>query len=239
MGRKKKFVIESTVDFTLPQVLNGMASAGIQEFTVKCESANKSIAEVSKSSSYYKLRDAYKILKDTLGISFRAFSGRIERRKIPYVKIGKRRFLSQEVIDLLVYGQSEYYSIQEAHKRLSEYMPEFNLRALIGRVEQKSIPSVKLGGRRLLPKAYVDKYSDVLKTHLDVSDAYLMLTSSGLAISRNAFERRLDRGRIPHVKIGGKRYISKDVVDELFRKERRGNGGVQVLDTQSSMPQAA
>ncbi|HII53767.1 hypothetical protein COT30_02300 [Candidatus Micrarchaeota archaeon CG08_land_8_20_14_0_20_49_17] len=219
MGRKKKFVLESTADLTLPAMLSAIATEGAQEFTVKCNSAAATMAEVNNSTSYYKIKEAYKLLKDAMGISFRAFSGRIERKKIQYVKIGKRRYLSREVVDLLLYGQKEYYSIKEAHEKLSTYAPELNIRALIGRVEQESIPSVKLGGRRLLPRVYIDKYSDVLKTHFDVADAYSTAINSGLKISRSAFERRLDRGRIPHVKIGGKRYLPKAVVSELLQKE--------------------
>ena len=43
--------------------------------------------------------------------------------------------------------------------------------------------------------------------------------TSGIKIKRNAFERRLDRGRIPHVKIGGRRFIPEDVMRELTDKE--------------------
>ena len=45
------------------------------------------------------------------------------------------------------------------------------------------------------------------------------MTSRGIKIKRNAFERRLDRNRIPHEKIGGRRVIAKEVLDELVSKE--------------------
>ena len=45
------------------------------------------------------------------------------------------------------------------------------------------------------------------------------LHKSGIKIKRNAFERRLDRARIPHVKVGGRRFIHDDVLKELVDKE--------------------
>jgi hypothetical protein len=45
------------------------------------------------------------------------------------------------------------------------------------------------------------------------------MSGRGIKIKRNAFERRLDRGRVPHVKVGGRRFIHEDVLGELVDKE--------------------
>jgi len=45
------------------------------------------------------------------------------------------------------------------------------------------------------------------------------MAARGIKIKRNAFERRLDRNRIPHEKIGGRRVIAKEVLEELISKE--------------------
>ena len=45
------------------------------------------------------------------------------------------------------------------------------------------------------------------------------MLKKGVRIKRNAFERRLDRNRIPHEKIGGRRVIAREVLDELVSKE--------------------
>jgi hypothetical protein len=59
----------------------------------------------------------------------------------------------------------------------------------------------------------------VCKNYYDVGDAVSEMNSRGIRIKRNAFERRLDRNRIPHVKIGGRRVIAKEVLGELVSKE--------------------
>ena len=48
---------------------------------------------------------------------------------------------------------------------------------------------------------------------------FVRVCSRGIKIKRNAFERRLDRDRIPHEKIGGRRVIAKEVLGELITKE--------------------
>jgi len=45
------------------------------------------------------------------------------------------------------------------------------------------------------------------------------LHKKNIEIRRNAFERRLDRGRIPHEKVGGRRFIHGDVLDKLVSLE--------------------
>jgi hypothetical protein len=109
--------------------------------------------------------------------------------------------------------------VKDAFEILHQHENELNLRAFIGRVEKNTIPSVKINTQRWIPKDVVDSMVHISKNYYDVSQAINMLQSKGLKIRRNAFERRLDRNRIPHEKIGGRRVIAKDVVEELALKE--------------------
>ncbi len=49
--------------------------------------------EALQKAGLYTIQDAYEFLRSKgLDISFRAFGGRIERRSIPSVKLGKKRY---------------------------------------------------------------------------------------------------------------------------------------------------
>ncbi|MDD5337554.1 MAG: hypothetical protein PHS02_03670, partial [Candidatus ainarchaeum sp.] len=58
----------------------------------------------------------------------------------------------------------------------------------------------------------------VAQSYYTVTQAIHRLSKAGIGITRNAFERRLDRNRIPHTKIAGRRFIPMEVVDELIDK---------------------
>ena len=78
---------------------------------------------------------------------------------------------------------------------------------------------MKFGTRRLVPKDAVEALTHISSNYFSVSEAIRELHKSDIKIKRNAFERRLDRGRIPHVKVGGRRFIHEDVLHELVDKE--------------------
>ncbi|MEM3499296.1 MAG: hypothetical protein QXI17_01365, partial [Candidatus Bilamarchaeaceae archaeon] len=65
----------------------------------------------------------------------------------------------------------------------------------------------------------IEALTHVSKNYYSVSQALRELHENGINIKRNAFERRLDRGRIPHYKVGGRRFIHEKVVKELIAKE--------------------
>ena len=166
------------------------------------------------------LQEAYEYLIDHgLRISFRALGGRIERGTIPSVKIGRKRYIPVAALNHLLKLHEEFYTVREAYEKYKKYEPKLNFRAFIGRIEKGSIPSIKLGTMRLVPKVVLDSMIEVRKNYMTVSEAYHKLRKAGIKIKRSAFERRLDRGRIPFVKIAGKRYIPNDVVEELIDKE--------------------
>jgi len=154
-----------------------------------------------------------------LDISSRAFGGRVERRSIHSEKIGKKRLIPKPVIDDWISLHRDFYSVKDAFEILKAHETELNLRAFIGRVEKNAIPSIKINTQRWIPKEIMESMVHVAKNYYDVSQAISHLQSKGLKIRRNAFERRLDRNRIPHEKIGGRRVISKDVIEELATKE--------------------
>ncbi|MBI5224216.1 helix-turn-helix domain-containing protein [Candidatus Micrarchaeota archaeon] len=176
--------------------------------------------EMEGRHGLFSIRAAYDYLKDNgVFVSFRAFGGRIERGTVPFVKVGRKRFIPRSVLDDITKTKSKFYTVKEAYQEYGKVNPRINFRAFIGRVEKGSVPSVKFGTRRLIPRDAVDALTHISSNYYSVSEAIKELHKSGIKIKRNAFERRLDRGRIPHVKVGGRRFIHEDVLDELLEKE--------------------
>lgn len=168
----------------------------------------------------YSVRAAYDYLKDNgVYISFRAFGGRIERGNVSFVKVGRKRYIPQTVLDDIVNTKKDFYTVKEAYQEYKKSNPRINFRAFIGRIEKGSVPSVKFGTRRLVPREAVDALTMISSNYHSVSEAVKSLHKNGIRIKRNAFERRLDRGRIPHIKVGGRRFIHEDVLGELVSKE--------------------
>jgi hypothetical protein len=173
-----------------------------------------------RKSGLLSIQDSYEYLRSKgMDISFRAFGGRIERRSIPSVKIGKKRYIPAQSLEDILCVSKDFYTIREAFELYKKYNRSINYRAFIGRVEKASVPSIKIGTKRLIPRKAIDSLSHIAKKYYSVSQAIRELHTNGVEIKRNAFERRLDRNRIPHVKIGGRRFIPHDVVEELVSKE--------------------
>ncbi|MCX6773363.1 MAG: hypothetical protein NTV88_06405 [Candidatus Micrarchaeota archaeon] len=167
----------------------------------------------------FTLEEAYEELKKGgVPLSFRAFGGRVERRSVHSEKIGNKRLIPKPVIHDWIALANEFYTVKQAFNELKKY-EKLNLRAFIGRIEKNSIPSLKIGTQRWVPKGTIEGLVHVCKNYYDVGDAVQQMTSKGIKIKRNAFERRLDRNRIPHEKIGGRRVIAKEVLEELVSKE--------------------
>jgi len=176
--------------------------------------------ELKESHRLYSVKNAYDYLRGKgVVISFRAFGGRIERGTIPYVKVGRKRYIPQNILDDISDTKAEFYTVKEAYQEYKKTNPRINFRAFIGRIEKGSVPSVKFGTRRLIPRDAVEALTHVSNNYYTVSEAIKELHKGGIRIKRNAFERRLDRGRIPHEKIGGRRFIHQKVLGELVDKE--------------------
>jgi hypothetical protein len=176
--------------------------------------------ELEGKHDLFSVRSAYDYLKDnSVFISFRAFGGRIERGTIPFVKVGRKRYIPKSVLDDITNTKTEFYTVKEAFEEYKKSNQKINFRAFIGRIEKGSIPSVKFGTRRLVPKDAIEALTHISSNYFSVSQAIKELHKEGIKIKRNAFERRLDRGRIPHVKIGGRRFIHEEVLHELSDKE--------------------
>jgi hypothetical protein len=176
--------------------------------------------ELEGKHELYSVRSAYDYLKNNgVFISFRAFGGRIERGTVPFVKVGRKRYIPRSVLDDIVSTKGEFYTVKEAYEQYRKSNPKINFRAFIGRIEKGSIPSVKFGTRRLVPRDAIEALTHISSNYYSVSQAIRELHKTSIRIKRNAFERRLDRGRIPHVKIGGRRFIHEDVLRELINKE--------------------
>ncbi len=194
----------------------------IEQVYRKAEQLYKEKEVAIEQNRLFSLREAYEYLRSKgIHISFRAFGGRIERGTIPFVKLGRKRYIPQAVLDNLVENERQFYTVKQAFEEYRKHDKNINLRAFIGRVEKGSIPSVKLGTRRLIPREAIEALTHVSDNYYTVSQAINELTKRGIKIKRNAFERRLDRGRIPHVKIGGRRFIHEDVLREIIERERR------------------
>jgi ribosomal protein S19E (S16A) len=177
-------------------------------------------SEIRDSHKLYSVKDAYDYLRGKgLVLSFRAFGGRIERGTVPFVKVGRKRYIPRAVLDDVMDIKDEFYTVKEAYNEYKKANTRINFRAFIGRVEKGSVPSVKLGTRRLIPRDAIDALTHVSKNYHSVTGALQELHKAGIKIKRNAFERRLDRGRIPHEKVGGRRFIHEKVLKELVGKE--------------------
>lgn len=203
--------------------LETQLSASIESVmeAAKSMSAKRKLSDDAlRKAGLYSIQDAYEFLRSKgLDISFRAFGGRIERRSVPSVKIGKKRYLPMQSLEDMLSISDSYYTVRKAYEAYSKFNRNINYRAFIGRVEKNSIPSVKIGTKRLIPKDAIGSLSHVAKKYYSVSEALRELHKRNVNIKRNAFERRLDRNRVPHVKISGRRFIPRDVVSELIEKE--------------------
>ena len=238
MPRGRKIVIETEID---DDVVDRYRTIDLGEIRKKRNKAEKqlsgSLATVFKAAQdlykqkvgeddlkdshrLYSVKTAYDYLRGKgVVISFRAFGGRIERGTVPYVKVGRKRYIPQNILDDIVGTKAEFYTVKEAYQEYKKSNPKINFRAFIGRIEKGSVPSVKFGTRRLIPRGAVEALTHVSNSYYTVSEAIKELHKSGIRIKRNAFERRLDRGRIPHEKIGGRRFIHQKVLSELVDKE--------------------
>ncbi len=238
MPRGKKIIIETEVndDFVdrfkaidLEELKNsrddtekGLSSSIASVFKVAQNLYRQKASEDELEGKHqlFSVRSAYDYLKDnSVFISFRAFGGRIERGTIPFVKVGRKRYIPKSVLDDITNTKTEFYTVKEAYEEYKKSNQKINFRAFIGRIEKGSIPSVKFGTRRLVPRDAVEALTHISSNYYSVSQAIKELHKTGLRIKRNAFERRLDRGRIPHVKIGGRRFIHENVMKELVDKE--------------------
>ncbi len=238
MPRGKKIVIEKEIN---DELVDQYRSIDVDDIRKRRDSVEKSLSgsvagvfkvaqqlykekssedDLESRHSLYSVRGAYDYLKGSgIYISFRAFGGRIERGTVPYVKVGRKRFIPKAVLDDIVNTKGEFYTVREAFADYKKANSNINFRAFIGRIEKGSIPSVKFGTRRLVPKEAVEALTHISEDYYSVSEAVKELHKEGVRIKRNAFERRLDRGRIPHVKVSGRRFIHQEVLQELTDKE--------------------
>ncbi|MBU0532949.1 hypothetical protein KKB44_05650 [Candidatus Micrarchaeota archaeon] len=238
MPRGKKIIIETEIDDDLVDRFRSIDIEDIKRRRDKTEKGlSSSVANVFKVAQnlyrqkasedelegkhdLYSVRSAYEYLKGNgVYISFRAFGGRIERGTIPFVKVGRKRYIPRSVLEDITKTKGDFFTVKEAYEEYKKANPRINFRAFIGRIEKGSIPSVKFGTRRLVPRDAVDAMTHISSNYYSVSQAIKELHKEGIRIKRNAFERRLDRGRIPHVKIGGRRFIHDEVLKELVGKE--------------------
>jgi hypothetical protein len=175
-----------------------------------------------KSMGLMPIKEAYSYLKSRgYDIMFRAFGGRVERGTIPSYKFGKKRYIPMQFLDELLATKGQFFNIREAYETYRKYEPKIEMRAFVGRIEKKVIPSVKVGFRRYIPKEAVESLIHVSRNYHSVAEAIQKMHSSSIKIRKNTFERRLDRGRIPFIKIGGKRYIHSEILGEVIDKERK------------------
>lgn len=238
MPRGKKIIIETEIDDDVIDKFRNLNVNSIKREKVEEEkNLSSSLATVfraaqdlykqkadesmlKESHKLYSVKDAYDYLRGNgLVLSFRAFGGRIERGTVPYIKVGRKRYIHQGVLNNVMDTKDEFYTVKEAYQEYKSANPKINFRAFIGRVEKGSVPSVKLGTRRLIPKGAVEALTHVSENYYSVTEALQELHKSGIGIKRNAFERRLDRSRIPHEKVGGRRFIHSKVLSELVGKE--------------------
>jgi len=237
MPRGKRIVIEKTIKDPVISRLKTMKISDMKSRRSQVEGTlHQNISEIVgkaralhaqdklekdrlRGMGLFTLEEAYdELRKGGVSLSFRAFGGRVERRSVHSEKIGNKRLIPKPVIHDWVALSNEFYSVKQAFNELKKH-EKLNLRAFIGRIEKNSVPSLKIGTQRWVPKSAIESMVHVCKNYYEVGDAVVEMNRRGISIKRNAFERRLDRNRIPHEKIGGRRVIAREVLDELASKE--------------------
>ncbi|MEM3060109.1 MAG: hypothetical protein QXG33_00595 [Candidatus Anstonellales archaeon] len=237
MPRGKKLVIEKKI---ADPIIYRIKNLNIKEIEAKRKTVEKNLSAtieqmVREANQLYKqkklereklrsigllpIQEAYEELKaGGINLSFRAFGGRVERRTLPSVKVGSRRLIPRPIIKDLISITKEYYTVKEAFNEVAK-TEDINFRAFIGRIEKGRIPSLKIGKTRWVPKSAIEGLTHINSNYYDVGEAVAKLQEAGVKIRRNAFERRLDRKRIPYEKIGRRRFIPKEILNELIEKE--------------------
>jgi hypothetical protein len=240
MGRRKAIVIDKVISDEWVERYNNLDSERMyNEKTNKLASIMSSVGKVAKEadkvyrqagtkSSEFKsmgllpIKEAYSYLKSRgYDIMFRAFGGRVERGTVPSYKFGKKRYIPMQFLEELLATKDNFYNIREAYDAYRKYEPDVELRAFVGRIEKKVIPSIKVGFRRYIPREAIDSLIHVSRNYHSVAESIEKMHASSIKIRKNTFERRLDRGRIPFIKIGGKRYIHSEILNEVIEKEKK------------------
>ena len=99
----------------------------VMESAKEMNSKRKLNDEALKKAGLYSIQEAYEYLRSKgLDVSFRAFGGRIERRSIPSVKIGKKRYLPlQALMDMLNINE-DFYTVRKAFEIYRKYNKNIN-----------------------------------------------------------------------------------------------------------------
>jgi hypothetical protein len=229
MGRKKLSINVKIEDPLIskiknPQVSNPLTIDKVAKNLMKIyKQANQIYMEQGRKElsklKIYTLKESYDYLREHgVPLSFRAFAGRVERGTLPVLLIGKRRYVNQEVLDNIVNLHKNYYKVIDAYKVYRQAKP-ITLRAFLGRVEKNIIPSIKAWDTRYIPKELLETHIHLATNYYTISELLQELKKHGIRINKQALERRVDRGTIPAVKIKGKRYVHKDVAQELIKLE--------------------
>ena len=240
MGRRKTIVIDRVISDEWVDKYNNLDSEKMyNEKATKLSSIMSSVSRIAKEaekvyrqngtkSSEFKgmglmpIKEAYNYLKSRgYDIMFRAFGGRVERGAIPSYKFGKKRYIPLQFLDELVATKGNFHNIREAYNEYKKHEPDIEFRAFVGRIEKKVIPSIKVGFRRFIPKDAIDGLIHVSNNYYSVAEAIKGMHDNGIKIRKNTFERRLDRGRIPFIKIGGKRFIHTEILGDVIEKEKK------------------
>ncbi|MCX6774335.1 MAG: hypothetical protein NTY68_05070 [Candidatus Micrarchaeota archaeon] len=197
MGRRKTIVIDRVISDEWVDKYNNLDSEKMyNEKATKLSSIISSVSRIAKG-------------------------GRVERGAIPSYKFGKKRYIPMQFLDELVATKGNFYNIREAFNEYKRHEPTIEFRAFVGRIEKKVIPSIKVGFRRFIPKDAIDGLIHVSNNYYSVAEAIKGMHDSGIKIRKNTFERRLDRGRIPFIKIGGKRFIHNEILNDVIEKEKK------------------
>ncbi len=108
----------------------------------------------------------------------------------------------------------EYFTAREAFEQLRPHEEGLTLRAFIGRMERKSVPSIKAAGRRLVGKEVVDALIAWRQEYFTLKQAYEHLVGHEKGLNFRAFVGRVEQGSIPSVKAEGQRWIAKQEIDK-------------------------
>ena len=134
MPRGKKIIIETKIDDECDRLqvhrhrwdqegtgttLKGALSSIANVFRVAQNLYRQKASEDELESKHdlFSVRSAYDYLKGSgVLISFRAFGGRIERGTVPFVKVGRKRYIPKSVLDDITSTKKEFHTVKEAYQ---------------------------------------------------------------------------------------------------------------------------
>jgi hypothetical protein len=121
-------------------------------------------AIIDEHRNFYSIKECYELHKKVKPINFRTFLGKIERKLIPCVKLIGGKKVPKTFFNAYLNFISSYYDVPEALEKLKENKVKITRAALERKLDRKTIPFVKFGGKRYIHKDVLYELINVMKS---------------------------------------------------------------------------